>query len=107
MKFLDLKLAHRLEMAGHPEPLAIPEVEMNASPAKLSASARISVGGGIAEFRGLNSPVTQAEGLGLNGPVSEEEFERLEEFYRCRGSAVMIEVCPLVDSSFVETLGKR
>ena len=107
MKFLDLKLAHRLEMAGHPEPLTTPETEMHAAPVRITGNARISVGGGIAEFRGLNSPVTQAEGLGLNGPVSDEEFERLEEFYRSRGSAVMIEVCPMADASFVESLGKR
>ena len=32
-------------------------------------------------YCGANSPVTQAVGLGLNGPVSTEEFDRLEEFY--------------------------
>jgi hypothetical protein len=107
MKFLDLKLAHRLELAGHPEPLAAPEAEKYSSTQDLTANARISIGGGIAEFRGLSSPVTQAEGLGLNGPVSDEEFERLEDFYRSRGSAVMMEVCPMADSSFVQALGKR
>ena len=65
------------------------------------------IAGGIAVFAGVNSPVTQAEGLGLEGPVSEEEFAQLEEFFRSRGSAVNIEVCPLADSAFVEALGKR
>ncbi|MGH9745601.1 MAG: GNAT family N-acetyltransferase [Candidatus Acidiferrales bacterium] len=106
MKFLDMELAHRLEMAGHPEPIGVESGE-SATSATDTEIARISVGGGIAEFRGLNSPVTQAEGLGLQGPVAEAEFERLEEFYRSRGSAVMIEVCPMADPSFVEALGKR
>ena len=105
MKFVDMELARRLELAGHPDWL---EEDGDATPHPgRPENARIVVGGGIAEFRGVGSPVTQAEGLGLNGPVSNEEFERLEKFYRCRGSAVMIEVCPMADPSFVETLGKR
>src|ERR1700755_1026491 len=107
MKFVDMELARRLELAGHPD--CISEGNEAISPVELKrpGDARITVGGGIAEFRGVNSPVTQAEGLGLNGPVSDEEFERMEKFYRCRGSDVFIEVCPMADASFIEKLGKR
>ena len=107
MRFVDMELACRLELAGHPDWL--PEGESHGAPVNLTrpGDARIRVGGGIAEFRGVNSPVTQAEGLGLNGPVSDEEFERMEKFYRCRGSDVFIEVCPMADASFIEKLGKR
>jgi GNAT superfamily N-acetyltransferase len=107
MRFVDMELARRLELAGHPDWL--PEGESHGTPVNLTrpGDARISVGGGIAEFRGVNSPVTQAEGVGLNGPVSDEEFERMEKFYRCRGSDVFIEVCPMADASFIERLGKR
>jgi GNAT superfamily N-acetyltransferase len=107
MRFVDMELARRLELAGHPD--CISEGNEAISPVELKrpGDVRIAVGGGIAEFRGVNSPVTQAEGLGLNGPVSEEDFERMEKFYRCRGSAVFIEVCPMADPGFVEMLGKR
>jgi hypothetical protein len=101
MRFVDMELARRLEVAGH----AMPGADQSSVPAH-NGKERILVGGGIAVFAGMNSPVTQAEGLGLNGPVSEEEFERLEEFFRSRGSAVFIEVCPMADATFIEALGK-
>jgi GNAT superfamily N-acetyltransferase len=107
MKFVDMALARRLELAGHPDVFPEAGTEVSAIAGARDGSVRILVGGGVAEFRGLNSPVTQAEGLGLNGPVSDAEFERLEEFYRSRGSAVFMEVCPMADTSFVEALGKR
>ena len=50
---------------------------------------------------------TQAVGLGLDGPVSEEEFDRLEEFYRSRSEPVRVETCPLADPSLIEHFGKR
>jgi GNAT superfamily N-acetyltransferase len=107
MKFVDMDLARRLELAGHPDCRTEDHDSIGIAHRGRPGDARIAVGGGIAEFRGINSPVTQAEGLGLSGPVSDEDFERLEEFYRSRGSAVMMEVCPMADASFIEALGKR
>lgn len=43
------------------------------------------IAGGIAVFTGVGSPLTQAIGVGLNGPVSEEEFAKLEAFFFERG----------------------
>jgi GNAT superfamily N-acetyltransferase len=102
MKFIDLELARRIECAAHSDPA--PAGSEKPSP---GGKAKMRIAGGIAVFAGVNSPVTQAEGLGLNGPVTEGEFAQLEEFFRSRGSAVVIEVCPLADASFVEALGKR
>lgn len=102
MRFVDMDLARRLEVAGH----VMPGTGDAEAPAQ-NGKERIVVGGGIAVFAGVNSPVTQAEGLGLNGPVSDEELERLEGFFQSRGSAVFIEVCPMADAAFIETLGKR
>lgn len=61
-----------------------------------------AVAGGYAIYCGANSPVTQAVGLGLNGRVSNEEFDRLEEFYFSRGEAVRVETCPLADATLIE-----
>jgi len=102
MRFLDMDLARRLEVAGHDMPAG----GSTEAPSH-NGKKRILVGGGIAVFAGVNSPITQAEGLGLQGPVSEEEFDRLEEFFRSRGSAVFMEICPMANASFVEALGKR
>jgi len=61
----------------------------------------------MAIFCGVNSPITQAVGIGLDGPVSEAEIARLEEFYFSRGDAVRVELCPLADASVLEQFGKR
>jgi GNAT superfamily N-acetyltransferase len=102
MRFVDMDLARRLEVAGYDMPAGgIAEAQSH------NGKERIFVGGGVAVFAGVNSPITQAEGLGLHGALSEEEFDRLEEFFRSRGSSVFIEVCPMADFSFIEALGKR
>jgi GNAT superfamily N-acetyltransferase len=67
----------------------------------------IEVAGGWASFAGLGSPLTQVFGAGMSGKVSETEFQRMEQFYASRGSAVNIEVCPYVDKSLIEMLGER
>jgi hypothetical protein len=45
--------------------------------------------------------------MGLDGPVSGEEFDRLEEFYRSRNEAVRVETCPLADPTFIEHFAQR
>jgi GNAT superfamily N-acetyltransferase len=51
--------------------------------------------------------VTQAVGLGLNGVVSKEEFDRLEEFYFSRNETVRVETCPMADGSLIEHYRER
>jgi GNAT superfamily N-acetyltransferase len=70
-------------------------------------AAVLKVGGGYATFTGATSPITQAVGLGLRGPVSETQIKRMEAFYRKRGAAVNIELCPLADMKLVQRLGRR
>jgi ribosomal protein S18 acetylase RimI-like enzyme len=43
----------------------------------------------------------------LDGAVSQEEFDRLEEFYRSRSESVRVETCPLADASLIEQFGKH
>jgi len=66
-----------------------------------------SVAGGFAVYCGTNSPVTQAVGLGLNGPVGKEEFDRLEAFYFGRKEPVRVETCPMADGSLIEQYRER
>ncbi len=72
-----------------------------------SGAAAEPLGGGFAVFAGLGSPMTHAVGIGMNGPVSAQEFDRLEEFFRARGSASVIDLCPLADLSVVEHIQAR
>jgi GNAT superfamily N-acetyltransferase len=102
---LNLALARRIELA---------EAQAAASAAETLARLRPDIGvavervaGGFAVYCGANSPITQAVGLGLDGAVSDEEFDRLEEFYRRRNEPVRVEACPLADASLIEHFGKR
>ncbi len=51
--------------------------------------------------------MTHALGIGMNGPVSADEFDRMEEFFRSRGSASLIDLCPLADPTVVEQVMGR
>ena len=62
---------------------------------------------GCAMFAGVGSPLTHAMGIGMAGPVSDEEFDRLEEFFRERGSPSLIDLCPLADITVIENVTRR
>jgi len=91
--FLDSALARRIESAE----------ALNAA----ACGESITVAGGRAVFSGIGSPLTHAVGLGMNGPVSDAEFERMEEFFRARGLEAVVEACPHADSSLFESMGRR
>jgi GNAT superfamily N-acetyltransferase len=102
---LDLALARRIELAEAHAAVDCAEALERMRPGGVGAVGRIA--GGFAIYCGAGSPVTQAVGLGLEGAVSEEEFDRLEEFYRRRNEAVRVETCPLADASLIRHFGDR
>jgi GNAT superfamily N-acetyltransferase len=102
---LDLDLARRIELAE--ARAAVDGAETYARLCPQAGAAVERVAGGFAVYCGANSPITQAVGLGLDGAVSEEEFDRLEQFYRSRGEPVRVETCPLADASLIEHFGRR
>ncbi len=102
---LDLALARRIELAeAHAAVNCANAVEQLSSGAKPAVE---RVAGGFAIYCGAGSPVTQAVGLGLDGAVSEEDFDRLEDFYRSRNEDVRVETCPLADASLIRHFGDR
>jgi GNAT superfamily N-acetyltransferase len=103
--FLTLELARRIELAEAQAAVQGAEVMKRMHPEMKGAVERIA--GGFAVYCGANSPITQAVGLGLDGPVSEDAFDRLEDFYRSRGETVRVETCPLADHSLFEIYGRR
>jgi GNAT superfamily N-acetyltransferase len=58
-------------------------------------------------FAGVGSPIGRATGLGLEAPVSAEELDRVEEFYRSRGAPSQVDVCPLTDPGLMTMLKER
>lgn len=100
-----LELARRLEAADALTGVACAEAHQRLNP-ELGATV-LEVGGGTAIFVDLESPLTHAVGLGMRGEVRADEMDRMEDFYRMRGVAVSVELCPLADASLVELLGNR
>lgn len=56
--------------------------------------------GGVAVFAGVGSGMTHAVGIGMRF-VPEAELERMEGFFRDRGSSCIIDLCPLADESVI------
>jgi GNAT superfamily N-acetyltransferase len=98
MIFADATLARRLEAAEATNARGC----CAADPANV-----LEIAGGCAIFVGAASPLTQAVGIGLNGPISCEQIDELEAFFRSRGGAVSIDLCPHADPGFLEALGAR
>lgn len=65
------------------------------------------IAGGFALYGGQKSPMTQAIGMGLNGPVSAAEFDEFEAFYRDRGAPAQIVISPFIDPSLMQLVGER
>ena len=94
-----MDLARELELAeAH---AAVNCVEAAKSTQAVPELAVEPISGGFAVYCGHDNPVTQAVGLGLNGPVTEEDFDRLEHFYFSRREAVRVETCPMSDATLM------
>lgn len=105
MIFSDLALARRLERA---EGRANADfVEARAVTFADRGATWIEVGGALAMFDGVESPLTQTFGLGMHGPVSAEDLDRIERFFAVRHSPVFHEVSPLADGSLLPLLNER
>jgi GNAT superfamily N-acetyltransferase len=67
----------------------------------------LAVGEGHAVYLGAGSPLSQAQGIGLHGPVAEADVARMEGFFRERGTSCQIEVASTADPSFAPLLNAR
>ena len=90
-----MNLAARLEAAEGSSIIRIAK----ASVAAIAGLAVEPFAGGAAVFAGIGSPMTHAIGIGLQGEVPIEELQRLERFFRDRGSACVVDLCPLAHPS--------
>lgn len=93
----DMAIARRLEAAEAGNCRALAQMLAKYQP----DTAAEPFAGGVAVFAGVGSPMTHALGIGVSGPVSVEEMERMEAFFRKRGSACLIDLCPLADTSVI------
>jgi GNAT superfamily N-acetyltransferase len=105
MRFIDLDLARRVEMAEAEAGRECAEACGRFHPEYSVAIEEIA--GGFAVFAGVDSPITQAIGVGLNGPVSDADVDSLGDFFHSRNAPAAIELCPLVDISLYERFASR
>ena len=103
--FADLELARRLERAEARSNANFVEARARAFPDR--GAGWIEVAGAYAMFDGAGSPVTQTFGLGVFEPITAEQLDTVEEFFRSRESDVFHEVCPLADISLFQLLSER
>jgi hypothetical protein len=69
--------------------------------------AMIDVGGGRAVWSAPGAPMNKVLGLGLGCVVSDDDLDAIEDFYDGHGSAIQIELCPLVSSDLPSRLSER
>lgn len=103
--FADLDLSRALERAEAQSNIDFVEARARAFPE--SGAAHLEVAGAHAMFDGVESPLTQTFGLGLEMPVTEDSLVRLEKFFTDRAAPVFHEVSPLADPSALELLNRR
>ncbi len=105
MIFSDLELARRLELAeGH---AGMSFVQARARLMPDSGATVDTIAGACVMFDGPRSPITQTFGLGVTQPLTAEELDRVEGFFREREAPVFHEVSPLADETVFALLNER
>jgi GNAT superfamily N-acetyltransferase len=104
-QFADLELARKLERAEGENTRSFVETRARIAPAR--GATWTEVGGTLAMFDGVGSPVTQTFGLGLFSEVTSGDLETLEEFFTSRGAEIHHEVSPLAGFPLFATLANR
>lgn len=90
-----------------PSQIAALEERRQAESTAAAADVSQPIAGGMMSVSEVGSWTNQACGLGLAGPVSAAEVERLIAFYATRGIEPKIEVCPFVDASLLAELAAQ
>lgn len=82
-------------------------VETRAKMFPESGAEWIEVAGAYAMFDSAESPLTQTFGLGVFDEVTENDLEKLEDFFKKHDAPVFHEVSPMADASILELLNRR
>jgi GNAT superfamily N-acetyltransferase len=100
--FVGLALARRLEMAHAWRGVKYARAQLVWRPETHSTAQ--AVAGGFAVYAGDGSPLNRAVGLGLHGPVAQDDLDQVQEFYVSRQVAPRLDLCPLADPSLLDLL---
>ena len=103
--FVDQVLAERLEEA---EAFAAESYVRRLAMRRPGVDVAVEeVAGGRAVYAGPGSPLSETKAVGLTGPVTETDLDRMENVFFSRGEPSRVVVCPLADPSLVDGLGRR
>ena len=105
MIIADRELARRLEGLESWCGSQFAEARRKISPE--ADTAAVAIAGGYALFFGKGSPLTEAKGMGMSGPVKDEDLEAMELVFSTRGVPAKLMLCPLADPSLLECLTRR
>ena len=103
--FIDAPLSHLFESTEWLPSLALVDQLQREQP--MLGAERHQVAGGWAVYAGPNSPLSHAIGMGLHGPVTAADLDRVEALYQGRQSFCEVVVSPYADMSLVQLLGQR
>jgi hypothetical protein len=67
----------------------------------------VRIGGGIAIYAGVDSPLSEATGIGVETRVGSAEVDTLTRYYEERSMPARVRVSPLADANFVRALVAR
>ncbi|HUA14487.1 MAG TPA: GNAT family N-acetyltransferase [Verrucomicrobiae bacterium] len=105
MPFVDLAFARRLESVEE-----VPQVEY----ARVFQKSRPEMGAAVEEicgghmvFAGLGSPIGRVTGAGLDRPLTANDLDRIEDFYRTHHAPAQVDVTPLHRPEVFEMLKER
>jgi GNAT superfamily N-acetyltransferase len=105
MQFVDQALARRLESCEEMPQVLYARIFKKTRPEIGAAEEEIC--GGHMIFAGLGSPIGRATGAGLDRPLSADDLDRIEQFYRERKAPSQVDLTPLHRSEVFEMFKER
>ena len=105
MQFVDTALARRLESCEEMPQVLYARIFMKTRPEIGAAEEEIC--GGHMVFAGLGSPIGRATGVGLDQPLTADDLDRIEQFYRERNAPSQVDLTPLHRPEVFEMFKER
>lgn len=105
MQFVDTALARRLESCEEMPQVRYARIFKKTHPELGAAEEEIC--GGHMVFAGLGSPIGRATGLGLDQPLTGNDLDRIEQFYRERNAPSQVDLTPLHRPEVFEMFKER
>ncbi|HTT24191.1 MAG TPA: GNAT family N-acetyltransferase [Candidatus Sulfotelmatobacter sp.] len=105
MNFVDRALARRLESCEEMPQVLYARVFRNIRPE--IGAAEEAICGGHMVFAGLGSPIGRVTGAGFERPLTAEDLDRIEHFYRERKAPSQVDLTPLHQPEIFEMFKER